>query len=137
MTEFLNDDQYIVDVSNVHGVQIGICMEQFGGCTPGYWKQDQHFDSWITYSPEQFFDEVFGVGPHVTLLDAMWTGGGGQNVILRHAPAALMNTQDDNVNYEFTADEVIQMVQDAFANETFEELEAILVGANEQICPLN
>ncbi len=31
------------------------------GCTPGYWKQTQHFDSWVGFQPSQFFDAVFGV----------------------------------------------------------------------------
>src|SRR5215210_35264 len=29
------------------------------GCTPGYWKQPQHFDSWVVYSPNQLFSSVF------------------------------------------------------------------------------
>ena len=22
------------------------------GCTPGFWKQDQHFDSWVGFAPD-------------------------------------------------------------------------------------
>jgi hypothetical protein len=29
------------------------------GCTPGYWKQEQHFGSWVGYSPGILFSEVF------------------------------------------------------------------------------
>ena len=31
------------------------------GCTPGYWKQPQHFDSWVGYTPSQSFEAVFSV----------------------------------------------------------------------------
>ena len=30
------------------------------GCTPGYWKQPQHFDSWVNYSPNMLYSDVFG-----------------------------------------------------------------------------
>ena len=39
------------------------------GCTPGYWKQPQHFDSWVTYSPSTLFSSVFDDAfPGLTLL---------------------------------------------------------------------
>src|SRR6476620_1824848 len=51
------------------------------GCTPGYWKQTQHFDSWKVYQPTDSFNAVFGLtGPFAnswTLLDALSQGGGG------------------------------------------------------------
>ena len=31
------------------------------GCTPGFWKQDQHFDSWVGFAPTDSFETVFGV----------------------------------------------------------------------------
>ena len=31
------------------------------GCTPGFWKADQHFDSWAIYSPTDSFELIFGV----------------------------------------------------------------------------
>ena len=61
------------------------------GCTPGYWKQVRHFDSWVNYSPDDIFSDVFGVGPAVTLLEALKTGGGGEAALGRHAVAALLN----------------------------------------------
>jgi hypothetical protein len=30
------------------------------GCTPGYWKQPHHFDSWVGFEPDDFFSKVFG-----------------------------------------------------------------------------
>lgn len=40
------------DVQKVHDVKVEICKQQ-EGCTPGYWRQDQHFGSWTDppYSP--------------------------------------------------------------------------------------
>jgi len=60
MTIFLNDDEFITDVRNVKGIKIGICQElpptggDGEGCTPGYWRQTQHFGSWTDppYSPD-------------------------------------------------------------------------------------
>ncbi len=141
MTEFLHDDQYITDVRNVEKVSIGICMEKNGGCTPGYWKQPQHFDSWVTYSTNDLYDSVFDVtssfGPSFTLLESASLGGGGENALARHAVAALLNTQDDDINYSFTQTEVIDIVQDAYVSEDFENAKNILAGENEQVCPLN
>src|SRR5262245_29821740 len=34
--------------------------EEIAGCTPGYWKQSQHFDSWVGHSPNDSFEAVFG-----------------------------------------------------------------------------
>ena len=42
------------DVQLVHGVQVTVCSPPGGqGCTPGYWRQEQHFGSWTNppYSP--------------------------------------------------------------------------------------
>ena len=141
MTHFLNDDPNVIDVRNVEGVQIGICMEKNGGCTPGYWKQSQHFDSWVIYSTGDSYDTTFGVtsgfGSGFTLLDAASLGGGGENALGRHATAALLNTQNNDVNYSFTQAEVIDLVQDAYISGDFEGSKNILSGENELLCPLN
>lgn len=54
------------------------------GCTPGYWKQQKHFDSWVNYTPNQTLESVFDV-PDVynldtkTMLQALnFNGGAGQ-----------------------------------------------------------
>ena len=31
------------------------------GCTPGFWKQPQHFDSWVGFAPDGLLRDVFGV----------------------------------------------------------------------------
>ena len=109
------------------------------GCTPGFWKQDQHFDSWVGFSPNQSFEAVFGVSVPGTpsLLDALNSGGGGINALMRHAVAALLNASNPDVDSDFTTAEVIALVQEAFATGDFERIKDILAAANEQGCPLN
>ncbi|GEM_PF-2036076 len=70
------------------------------GLSPGYWKN--HTEVWDGTDPEwngplpgAYFDEVFGVvglGPHVTLIDILNTGGGKWNALNRLAVASLLNS---------------------------------------------
>lgn len=112
------------------------------GCTPGYWRQDQHFDSWVPtgYAPGDDFEAVFGVDasfdPH-TLLDAVWLGGGGENALARHAVAALLNAASPDVNYFYSVADVISGVQAAYASGDFEPFKNALDFANNAGCSLN
>jgi hypothetical protein len=113
-----------------------------GGCTPGYWRQEHHFDSWVPTGlmPEDDFETVFGVNasfdPH-TMLDAVWLGGGGERALARHAVAALLNANHPDVNYHFTAAQVIAGVQNAYATGNFEPFKNQLDAANNAGCDLN
>ena len=111
------------------------------GCTPGLWKQDQHFDSWTDpYDPTDSFEATFGVTVpgDPTLLDALNAGGGGINALMRHAVAALLNAASPDVDSEFTVAEVIAMVQAALApGGDIEGTKNILAAANELGCPLS
>jgi hypothetical protein len=110
------------------------------GCTPGYWKQEQHFDSWVDWiSPEQYFDDYFGAGPHVTLLEALWMKGGGENAFLRHAVAALLNANHPDVEYRYYHPDVMQIVQDTYAANPppFEAVKDDFAYWNEMGCPLD
>jgi hypothetical protein len=114
----------------------------FQGCTPGYWRQEQHFDSWVPtgYAPGDDFNAVFGVSasfdPH-TLLDAVWLGGGGENALARHAVAALLNASHPDVNYFYSASDVVSMVQAAYASGDFETTKDLFDAANNAGCRLN
>lgn len=105
------------------------------GCTPGYWKQDHHFDSWPTaYSPTDDFDSTFGVDlfdPDITLAEALRAKGGQEGRLARHGTAALLSAASGDVDYQYTVAEVIQLVQDGNAD--------ALAAANEGElgCPLN
>ena len=112
------------------------------GCTPGYWKQTQHFDSWPSaYSPGDDFDTVFGVdlfSPDRTLLQALKAGGGGADALGRHAVAALLNASPDvPVDYWFGVNGVIATVQAAVSSGDYEGAKDIFAYYNEKGCPLN
>lgn len=74
------------------------------GCTPGFWKQPQHFGYWTGYSPAQTVGEVFGgielLFPDLaddTLLQALsYEGGpdleGAARIYLRTAVATLLSS---------------------------------------------
>jgi hypothetical protein len=112
------------------------------GCTPGYWRQDQHLDSWVPtgYAPGDDFNFVFGVSasfdPH-TLLDAVWLGGGGEEALARHAVAALLNAAHPDVNYSYSVADVISMVQNAYVTGDFETIKDLFDAANNAGCSLD
>jgi hypothetical protein len=113
------------------------------GCTPGYWKQDQHFDSWQGYSPTDTFNTVFGVsGPFadgLTLLDALNLGGGGINALARHAVAALLSSVG-GIDYGLTPTQVIEGTQAAINSGSATVMEGKknqFVALNEKGCPLD
>lgn len=112
------------------------------GCTPGYWKQDQHLDSWVGFSPDQTLESVFNVPDvlgldDVTLLEALELQGGGVNALLRHAVAALLNAASPGVDYDLTVAQVIAATNAALASGNYEAQKNIFAGLNEQGCPLN
>lgn len=110
------------------------------GCTPGYWKQPHHFDSWQGYDPGDYYDDVFGVGPHITLLEALETGGGGEQALGRHSVAALLNAANAGVAYDVGEGAIIAAVQAAYADgskDAFNALKDELEDFNQQHCPLN
>ena len=108
-----------------------------GGCTPGYWKQEHHFDSWVTYSPGDYYDDVFGVGPHITLLDALWARGGGEYAYQRHSTAALLNAANTEVGLYFTTDQIILWAASCYGHWMMEDIKDLFEGWNETGCPLN
>jgi len=118
------------------------------GCTPGYWKQPQHFDSWVGYTPNQTLESVFDVPDsygmdNQTLLQALsFQGGSGTvgaaEILLRASVAALLNSS--SVNYPITTADLIAQVNAALASGnrgTMLTLAAQLDLYNNLGCPLN
>lgn len=109
------------------------------GCTPGYWKQPHHADSWPIGNGD--FDDAFGLGGNptgnTTLLAALGANGGGVNALKRHAAAALLNAYSSGVSYGLTVDQVKGIVQQAFASGSYEGAKNTLESYNERVCPLN
>jgi hypothetical protein len=129
----------------------------FQGCTPGYWKQDQHFGSWHIYVPTgssaTLLKSLFNLNGFTnldgnstandTLLDALnYQGGddlrGAAQILLRAAAASVLNAQ--SVNYPKTLAQIQSAVNSALASSnrtTMLELASILDVLNNAPCPLN
>jgi hypothetical protein len=121
------------------------------GCTPGFWKQPQHLDAWVTYSPDQTLGSVFTLTgdfaglADVTLLAALDFEGGpttadAAEVLLRQAVAALLNAASPDVDYPLTEAEIITAVNAALATgdrETILALAEELDTFNNLFCPLD
>jgi hypothetical protein len=123
------------------GAASASAWEQKGsqGCTPGYWKQSQHFDSWTApYDPGDLFSEHFeNAFPDKTLLQVLQQGGGGLNALGRHTVAALLNAASPSVDFGFTPSEVISGFNDVFPGGDYEGLKDEFESFNERGCPLN
>lgn len=115
------------------------------GCTPGYWKHDKHFDSWMNYDPGDSFNATFGVtyfSATLTLGGAVALGSAIPEALARHAVAALLNAASPGVDYAYTEAQVKAMVSAAFNSGDLSQMEDtkdLLEGANEEDddCPLN
>ena len=122
-----------------------MCENEGGGegCTPGYWRQRHHFDSYpAPYAPDTLFVDAFGVDafPGLTLSQAVKLKGGGLNALGRHAAAALLNAASDDVSYDRTTDQVIASFEAAYDSgdlRVYEYLKNMFETFNEQGCPLN
>jgi hypothetical protein len=103
------------------------------GCTPGYWKQSQHFGSWnatglIPWGPDAStledagFVPLHGVSNSSTLLQALsFDGGdgldGAEKILFRAAVAALLNELNPEVDYGYTPDDdLVTDVNNAIAS---------------------
>ena len=110
------------------------------GCTPGYWKQSQHFASWTSpYTPSTQFSSVFDDAfPGKTLLQVVSLGGGGLNALGRHTVAALLNAAY-GLNSGFTTSGVINAFNAVYpgSDADYEALKNSFAASNELSCPLN
>ncbi|MEQ9002902.1 MAG: myxococcus cysteine-rich repeat containing protein [Pseudomonadales bacterium] len=132
------------DGNNINGDGCSaICTVERGGegCTPGYWRQEHHFDSYpAAYPPSMLFVTAFGVDafPGQTLAQVTRAKGGGLNALGRHAVAALLNAASGDVDYDRTVESVIQSFQNAYTGvSNVEYVKNIFEALNEQGCPLN
>jgi hypothetical protein len=116
------------------------------GCTPGFWKQPQHFDSWPVPTTTTLAAAGFtntGLPAGTTLLEALSFQGGptvqdAKNILLRQAAAAYLNSFD--IDYPMTTQEVLDLVNDALASDdraTILAVAATLDANNNLGCPLS
>ena len=114
---------------------------QLEGCTPGYWKQSQHFGNWQPpynpFSPGTPFSSVFeDAFPGKTLLQVLGLNGSGLNALGRHAVAALLNSVSPDVEYAYTTADIIAMFNGVYPGGDYETLKDKFVLNNEFFCPL-
>ena len=70
------------------------------------------------------FGSAFGNLGSLTLAQALGTGGGGIDALLRHSVAAVLNAANTNVDYPLTTSQIVSGVQAAVAggNASIEQL---------------
>lgn len=121
------------------------------GCSPGYWKQAHHFNSWVGYTPDTLFSTVFEANHNPfgtkTLLQVLQQGGGGINALGRHTVSALLNAAALQPNYGFTTAQVLSLFRGVYSNPpgtvgtaAQNALSALFAGmedVNGRVCPLN
>ena len=123
--------------------------DQYGGghgCTPGYWKQSQHFFRWGSIPQSQSYNTTFGVtagqsgfANSFSLLQALANGGGGLNALGRQASAAYLNSRTPGMGFPYTTAQVIALVHDAIVSgnaKTIESTKNALEAANSLEGPL-
>jgi hypothetical protein len=110
------------------------------GLSPGFWKTHSRFGpapeaGWAEtgFDPQNRVDQVFGVDfpGDRTMLEALRSGGGGVNALLRQATAALLNASNPFIDYKFTPFQVISSVQTAVTTGRLEALKSTLEQQNE------
>lgn len=129
------------------------------GCTPGYWKQSQHFDSWTGtgFTTGELISSVFTV-PAAYTINGAPEGGftlvqglsfkGGNDVsgkaqtLLRAAIAAVLNSANSNIKFGMSTTDIVNAVNAALATgdgDTIIGLANKLDGLNngQGGCPLN
>jgi hypothetical protein len=120
------------------------------GCTPGFWKQPQHLDSWSGFTPGQTLESVFDVPDAFgldssTLLAALSFRGGSTvaeaaQILLRASVAAVLNAASPTVDYPLSVADVVAQVNAALASgdrDTILALATRLDGLNNLGCPLD
>jgi hypothetical protein len=142
------------DSGGITNIDLKCAPPKGEGCTPGFWKQSQHFKFWKGYKTTDKFAATFGITgsaadlkikvdnkyiklKYATLLDALKAQGGGINALARHAVAALLNASS-GINYTFTVAEVKSMVKDAIqsgSSTKIEDTKNKLEKENERDCP--
>jgi hypothetical protein len=127
------------------------CAIQAEACSPGFWRQDQHFADWPNPPvPDDLFSSVFGRAITVTLSPTQTVSGptleeallaisGGVNRTARIGTAAYLSAVDADVNYPYTPAQVVTAVQQAIdgvaGSITIDDLEQVWLD-NPDHCPL-
>ena len=112
----------------------------FSACSPGYWKQRRHHDSWVDLTPDDQLADVFGRPIDGTLRDGLRRRGGGVNALIRHGVAAALNATHPELQplQELDGlDEVVELFQAAFDSGDHEPTKDLFEWSNELGCDLS
>ncbi len=114
------------------------------GFSPGFWKTHActvDVKDWEAtgYAKGDSVEVIFNISLFGTpsLLDALSAGGGGVNALLRQSVAGLLNASNPNVDYKYTAAEVIQMTQTAVSTGNYSATQSLLETENSKEGDLN
>src|SRR5262249_22775179 len=121
------------------------------GCTPGFWKQDQHFDSWVGFTQNQTLGSVFTIPAQFsslsnkTLLEALNFPGGSTlteaaQILLRVGTGSLPHSSSLGGKFPLTTSQVIMQINQALASgnrDTILGLANQLDQLNNARCPLS
>ena len=109
------------------------------GCGQGYWKN--HLVAWgpTGYAPTDSYKDVFGLPASfgdLSLLQALWQGGGSEMALGRKAVTALLNAVHPEIAFALSEGDVIARVQEAYASGNYEPVKDYLESISEGYCPL-
>ncbi|MBV5308993.1 SdrD B-like domain-containing protein, partial [Chromatium okenii] len=107
------------------------------GFSPGFWKNhacSADLNDWEPsgYKAGDSVETIFGINLRgtPTLLNALSTGGGGVDALLRQSVAGLLNASNPNVDYKYSAAEVIQMTKTAVNSGNYTATKSLLETEN-------
>ncbi len=118
------DITYPLDPQEQASVTVTVINVQ--GCSPGYWKQSQHFGSYPAgIYPNTLFKDVFGVDafPGKTLLQVLSTGGGGLTALGRIIVGAYLNAATIS-GFPYTTSQVIADFTSAYNSHNYETVKS-------------
>ncbi len=92
------------------------------GADVAYWQDPENRSQWQGFQADNSFETVFGVSPGraMSLADALQQPGGETGSLLSQSVTALLNAAHPEMDSEYSQQEVIQLVQDAFATGDFQ-----------------
>ena len=131
------DITYPLDQQERASITVNLLFVQ--GCSPGYWKQPQHFGSYPTnlgVYPDTLFVTVFGVDafPGKSLLQVLSTGGGGLTAMGRIMVGAYLNSATIN-GFPYTPSQVIADFVSAYNSKNYGAMQS-KYEALQDPCPL-
>ena len=115
-------------------------FQPVSGCSPGFWKQRNHFDSWVELAHNDALADLFDRPLDGTLLNGLTARGGALDALLRQAVAAALNATSPDVQPGpgvDSLDEVVGAFQTAYDSGSYESAKNAFEATNTAGCPLS